>query len=128
MGERYQGKSVAEQNSVDISWNLLMEPRFADLQHCIFHDEHELRRFRQYVINFVMATDIFNKEMKELRNLRWEKAFNMLEYGSPDTGSLQSEDDEGFNLKATIVLEHIIQAADVSHTMQHWNVYKRWVS
>ena len=126
LGGRYKGKSVAEQNSVDISWDLLMEPRFIDLQQCIFHDEHELRRFRQYIVNFVMATDIFNKEMKELRNDRWDKAFNMLDYGSIDGESLGSEDDEGLNLKATIVLEHIIQAADVSHTMQHWAVYKRW--
>jgi len=29
-------------------------------------------------------------------------------------------------MRATIVIEHIIQAADVSHCMQHWQVYKRW--
>ena len=29
-------------------------------------------------------------------------------------------------LKATIVIEHIIQAADVAHTMQHWHVYQKW--
>ena len=33
-----------------------------------------------------------------------------------------SEEDR--NRKATIVLEHIIQASDVSHTMQHWHVYR----
>lgn len=33
---------------------------------------------------------------------------------------------EDTNRKATIVLEHIIQASDVSHTMQHWHVYTRW--
>jgi hypothetical protein len=27
---------------------------------------------------------------------------------------------------ATIVIEHIIQASDVSHTMQHWHVYRKW--
>jgi hypothetical protein len=30
------------------------------------------------------------------------------------------------DLRATIVLEHIIQASDVSHTMQHWHVYLKW--
>jgi hypothetical protein len=30
------------------------------------------------------------------------------------------------NTRATIVLEHIIQASDVSHTMQHWHVYTKW--
>ena len=30
------------------------------------------------------------------------------------------------NRKATIVIEHIIQASDVAHTMQHWHVYSKW--
>ena len=30
------------------------------------------------------------------------------------------------DLRATIVIEHIIQASDVSHTMQHWHVYQKW--
>jgi hypothetical protein len=37
-----------------------------------------------------------------------------------------SSKDEKANLKASIVIEHIIQAADVSHTMQHWHVYQKW--
>jgi hypothetical protein len=28
--------------------------------------------------------------------------------------------------KATIVIEHLIQASDVSHTMQHWHIYRKW--
>jgi len=28
--------------------------------------------------------------------------------------------------KATIVIEHLIQASDVAHTMQHWHVYRKW--
>jgi 3'5'-cyclic nucleotide phosphodiesterase len=30
------------------------------------------------------------------------------------------------NRKATIVIEHLIQASDVSHTMQHWHIYRKW--
>jgi len=30
------------------------------------------------------------------------------------------------NRKATIVIEHLIQAADVAHTMQHWHIYRKW--
>jgi hypothetical protein len=128
MGARYKEESVAEQNSVDIAWDRLMDPAYKELQACIFTSDKELKRFRQYVVNLVMATDIFNKRMKELRNLRWEKAFSTLDIGDDDTVSLVSStkqgsmasDEVGTNLKATIVLEHIIQAADVSHTMQHW--------
>jgi len=24
------------------------------------------------------------------------------------------------------VIEHLIQASDVAHTMQHWHIYRRW--
>ena len=24
------------------------------------------------------------------------------------------------------MIEHLIQASDVAHTMQHWNVYRKW--
>ena len=30
------------------------------------------------------------------------------------------------NRKATIVIEHMIQASDIAHTMQHWNIYRKW--
>jgi hypothetical protein len=30
------------------------------------------------------------------------------------------------NRKATIVIEHLIQASDVAHTMQHWHIYQKW--
>jgi hypothetical protein len=130
LGDRYKNTSVAEQNSVDLAWNLLMEPQFKDLQGCIFTDEAEVTRFRKYVVNLVIATDIFEKQMKQRRQERWTKAFayeNRTE--SSDTVTVTSvwtrqQEDEAANMKATIVLEHIIQAADVSHTMQHWKVYK----
>ena len=33
---------------------------------------------------------------------------------------------DSINRKATIVLEHLIQASDVAHTMQHWHIYIKW--
>ena len=64
-----------------------------------------------------MATDIFDKELGELRKNRWAKAFST-EHDEYDP------DDE--HRKATIVIEHIMQASDVAHTMQHWHVYQKW--
>lgn len=29
-------------------------------------------------------------------------------------------------MRATIVIEHIMQASDVCHTMQHWHIYRKW--
>jgi len=30
------------------------------------------------------------------------------------------------NRRATIVIEHVIQASDIAHCMQHWKVYQKW--
>lgn len=116
----YRGKSVAEQNSVDLAWDLLMEPTFKDLRDCIYTSQEELERFRQLVVNSVMATDIVDKELNQLRKNRWEKAFSSNVVQSAD------EQREDVNRKATIVIEHLIQASDVAHTMQHWHVYVKW--
>ncbi|CAB9508033.1 Receptor-type guanylate cyclase gcy [Seminavis robusta] len=115
---RYKGKSVAEQNSVDRSWNLLMEPRFKKLRDAICGTEAEFARFRQLVVNSVMATDIVDKELKELRNGRWDKAFK--------GEFVETDPSIDINRKATIVIEHLIQASDISHTMQHWHIYRKW--
>jgi hypothetical protein len=163
LGTKYRHKSVAEQNSVDLSWEMLMKPKYADLQRCIFATKEEYIRFRQLVVNTVLATDIFDSELKALRNMRWDRAFHSDEvHGGFDSvrrsSFIRSESDDSeastsidndvsdnsanlltisedskkhrkqtsTNRRATIVIEHIIQASDVAHTMQHWNVYKRW--
>ena len=82
-----------------------------------------------------MATDIVDKELKTLRNLRWERAFA--------EGAEAEVTQDTINRKATIVIEHLIQASDVAHTskscqlseflfslpslpVQHWHIYRKW--
>lgn len=47
LAKKYKYKSVAEQNSVDRVWAILVRPEYADLRQCIYTTEEELRRFRQ---------------------------------------------------------------------------------
>ena len=114
-------KSIAEQNSVELVWELLMSEKYADLRSCIYSNEEELKRFRQLVVNTVMATDIVDKELQSLRKMRWEKAFSFTKELAVD-----STPQLDMNRKATIVIEHLIQASDVSHMMQHWHIYRKW--
>lgn len=116
----YKNRSIAEQNSLDLAWDLLMSREYHDLQRAIFANQEELQRFRQLIVNVVLATDIFDPDMVKVRNSRWEKAF-----GDKSTDSELSEENIR-SLKATIVIEYIMQASDVSHTMQHWHVYVKW--
>eukprot|EP00934_Nitzschia_sp_Nitz4_P008072 Nitzschia sp. Nitz4//scaffold74_size92883//42717//46457//NITZ4_004825-RA/size92883-augustus-gene-0.12-mRNA-1//-1//CDS//3329557601//8062//frame0 len=157
LGEKYKFQSVAEQNSVDLTWELFMKPEFRDLHDCLFETRDDFIRFRQLIVNSVMATDIFDPELKALRNMRWDKAFHPDEL-QQETETSSTEDSSRIvagntaagsenpvrpalrqynstrksrkqlstNRKATIVIEHIIQASDVAHTMQHWNIYKKW--
>jgi 3'5'-cyclic nucleotide phosphodiesterase len=118
LAARYKGKSVAEQNSVDLAWTVLMSPDYDMLRTAVFSTETELRRFRSLLVNSIIATDIFDKELGTLRKNRWNKAF--YETSSEDSSR------EAKSRKATIVIEHLIQASDVAHTMQHWHVYQKW--
>lgn len=63
-----------------------------------------------------MATDIVDKDLKNLRNARWDKAFK----------DVEEDPEKDVNRKATIVIEHLIQASDVAHTMQHWHIFRKW--
>ena len=117
----YRDKSGAEQNSVDIAWNLLMQDEYQDLRQAIYCNKEELRRFRQIIVVTVLATDIADKELKESRNTRWKKAFDI-----SVPSAILADRKEAENRKATIVIEHLIQASDVAHTMQHWHVFRKW--
>ena len=88
-----------------------------------------------------------DKQLKDLRNARWERAFHQVEESAaeddPNLPDDSSYNDDATNRKATIVvsitgcafyifhrlclrlltsihmqIEHIIQASDVAHTMQ----------
>ena len=122
LAKMYKNQSVAEQNSVELAWALLMEPPYKDLRSYIYSTQEEMDRFRQLVVNAVMATDIIDKDLGALRKARWAKAFD-----DDDKKKRQEESPlVAVNRKATIVIEHLIQASDVAHTMQHWHVYLKW--
>jgi hypothetical protein len=116
----FRQKSVAEQNSIVLAWDRLMESRFTALRSHIYGDPDELKRFRQLMVNTVLATDIFDKELQALRKNRWDTAFRHI------SQQVDSTPEDDINRKATIVIEHLIQASDVAHTMQHWHIYQKW--
>ena len=121
MAAKYNYKSVAEQNSVDLAWDIITDPKYQELQACMYGDKDELARFRSIIVNVVMATDIMDKDLGAQRKARWETAFTQA-----DTETEEETKTKTINRKATIVLEHLMQASDVSHTMQHWVVFRKW--
>ena len=78
----------------------------------------------QLVVNSIIATDISDKNLSAQRKERWNKAFHedadKFRDESVRTKTDEELQQEATNRKATIVIEHLIQASDVAHTMQHW--------
>lgn len=54
--QTFKFKSIAEQNSVEIAWNLFSRREFTNLRNLICPDKQEFLRLRQLVVNIVMAT------------------------------------------------------------------------
>jgi hypothetical protein len=111
----YMGKSISEQNSVDLAWNLMLDDKYTDLRAAICGTSGELVMFRQLVVNCVMATDVMDPLLNQDRTKRWNEAFQE-----------SSAADTSMDRRATLVLEHAIQTADIAHTMQHWHIYRKW--
>jgi len=128
---KYKNKSVAENNSIYIAWSELLKPEFANLRRCMFLSDDDETRFRQLLINVVIATDITDKERRMGEKERWQAAFlsNGDDFNWEREWQNKSEDelpDVDISLKATVVLEQIVLASDVAHTMQHWLTYVKW--
>lgn len=119
LSQKYHHESVAEQHSIEMSWALLVDTEFTDLQKLLFVNESELQRFRQVLVNCLLSTDLSNGKSQARRDKRWESAFHT-EF---ENNSLQEE--EKMDLKATAIVECLVQASDVSHAMQHWKVYQK---
>jgi uncharacterized protein (DUF2267 family) len=100
---KYENKSVAENNSIETAWELLMHDDFTSLRTCICPNEAEQRRFHDLVVSSVLATDIVDRDLKADRNARWEAAFRE---GSNTT--------EAVELRSAIVLEHLIQGTSAA--------------
>lgn len=137
----YKSTSVAEQNSLNIAWDLLFDPAFEALRCCIFTNESEFIRFRSTVVNVVMATDIVDKDLKgEIIDLLlpvplWPILHHFLHshslslptticrstalrnarwekaFSKKETGEKMTKEDS--DRMATLVLEHLIQASDI---------------
>jgi 3'5'-cyclic nucleotide phosphodiesterase len=115
----YNGQSVAERNSFDVAWELLMKPEYANLRGAIYSDEEEMHRFHYLTLSAIMATDIADDKLKAIRNMQWQRAF---------VGGAATEESPRAisSRKATIVVQYLMQASDWAHTMQHWHVYRKW--
>jgi hypothetical protein len=109
----YENKSIAEQNSFQCAWDLLMDPSYDHLRAAIYTTKDEFNHFRNLVVNAIIATDLRDKNLSQARNKRWEEAFQ-----EPLPESSVAARKGRLDRQATLVLEYLMQASDVAHAMQ----------
>eukprot|EP00978_Attheya_sp_CCMP212_P041281 scaffold234656_cov53-Attheya_sp.AAC.3 len=128
LAKKYKGKSLAENNSIDIACTLLMESDFKNLRKSMFVDDNDMDRFRQLLVNLLGATDIADDDRRTREKGRWTKAFKTISKWEDywRSASVQNLSSIDVSLQATVVLEQIMLASDAAHTMQHWLTFVKW--
>lgn len=114
---------MAEQHSIDVAWKELVSGDYPDLCVAIgFTTESERLCFRQLLVNAVVATDIMDAENCARQMQQWTVTFK------DDNGCKSNAHAAEVlaNRRATIAFELLMQASDISHYMQHWDIYQKW--
>lgn len=110
-------QSIGGQNALNMAWRTLMDPKFEELRQCIYATKEEFLEFRSVLFHAVLSKDVSNLPLNLIIRKRWEIAFDL---AVPEEEKVHDEK------KTTAVIEHLIQAAELSHYMQHWHVYCKW--
>jgi hypothetical protein len=94
----------------------------------IFADGDEMRRSKELLVDTALATDISGKKRSAMRKLRWQRAFRPWRspYQGLEEGGRDPVDACRRGLGVAVVLEQIVQASDVAHTIQHWETFTMW--
>jgi Adenylate and Guanylate cyclase catalytic domain/3'5'-cyclic nucleotide phosphodiesterase len=123
MARAFRGKSITQSNAFLLAWDLLLDADYKELRQAICATKDEAKRFRQIVVNCVMATDVADKELQAAREQKWKSAFSQKR---ASLGSSSSHHRDPLAGQVTSVVELLVQSADLSHTMQHYQVYCKW--
>lgn len=117
IAKKYGKKSPLEQHSMESAWAVFQRPAFQDLRRHIYSTEIEMKRFRQLIVTLVMATDIMDRDAAREREKRWDLVFS---------SKKNKNEADAINQRATLVLETMMQVANIAHCTQHWNVFTKW--
>ena len=119
----YQEQSIHEQASINLAFETLMHSKYSDLRRMLFATKEEFNRFRQIVINCVLATDILDERVMARQNVRWGCLFRDQEDEDAEDEDISTSEYEPENegdQKASVVIERLLLVSDIAHTMQHW--------
>ena len=110
----YGVHSLSQQNAMELAWKLFNYEGFRELRLAVCPDASKLYRFKRILIHAVLATDFQDEKYQQIRNDRWETAFSECSRSNCNTTA---------ELRATATLETLMEASELAHKMQHWEMY-----
>jgi hypothetical protein len=132
MSRALGGKSVSEANAFLLAWDLLLDTDYRELRQAIASTKDEAKRFRQIVVSTVLATDTSDDGLQSSREERWSAVFSAKRSSKLGIGGGSQHSHIGTDmltttdLQITAVVELLMQCAESSHSMQHFQVHNKW--
>jgi hypothetical protein len=108
-------------HSFIFAWDLLLSEKFGELRKCIMASPGDALCFRQVVLHCVVSAASTEKMIVSQRRRNWSVAFHQQKQQE-----IREQSSSVTNLKATCIIELLMQAADMAHAMQTWHIYQRW--
>ena len=112
MAALYNGRSIAEQHSLALSLHLFADSKYSELRDALLgNDTNETKRYYQLMTSAVLATDIADKDLKEVRQRRWDNAFK--------------DEENSKQAKETFYLDSFY-LAELSRLDWHFRIMSKW--
>ena len=112
----YRHQFIAEQNAIDVAWQLLFSEEYGALQNALFgvtfesddEDKSECRRFRRILVHAVLATS--DKPPHQDRKV------------CPD-GNESDEKQAKESQRARAILHYLVQVCHDNHSLESWDTF-----
>jgi len=114
----FHGRCINEQHAFNVGMELLMSEKYRYIRTMIAATKQEWARFRQVVVNCVLATDTMDQDFWDERRDQWAICFG--------ENATAGESQAHKNQKATIFMEYIVQSAVTGPSMQHYQIFIKW--
>jgi len=129
-------QSQAEMNSIDVSLELLSKRKYKHLHKVIYNDIMSKEKFQELLHWAVLSTDIALDELRDGCSERYEAEYPVICPVSTveNQGEIEWLVKESSTLslgscsrdRERVAIEHIMQVADIAHTMQSWKNFVKW--
>ena len=111
---------VAAEKSTRRAWSLFLDPAFSDLRSCVCKNRSDLEFFRRLLGKSITA--VKSEAADAIQNSDEGSSIDWSRPGKTST----SIESQVASRKAMAIIETLLRVSDVSYSIQHFPVFKKW--